>query len=390
MEDVAENIFKRDLHVHLHGCLTAKDLHELGKSRWQFRQDQLRWYANEYQRATGTIVNPHDYWHCEDGLSKLRKDYEVSLNSDDNITNDRFDFDVFQARFNLIIALLPIAPNDDEVIRLIAARDLEDQELEHREYRIFVPPRFSASDFSQYLETQSLALLNLLNEYGSIDDQPKLTLVVSLPRSQNLQSYYETLRTWQTRSQGSRLLTGIDFCGDETLGPPATLASFIHMVALENSNKKYRPLNLLLHVGEQWHKASPTQALEWVAAATALPITRLGHALILRESPTVLARSSSNIDRTSAEAISVLQQKTLNAIAEKDLTIEVCPSSNFFMTSRHSNSNKPIADAIAAQLLPLVKAKVPYVIGTDDPGLFGTTMTNESRLIREALTTIKI
>ena len=41
---------KKDLHVHLYGCLSAEDLWNIGKDSYQKRRLMLEWYAQEYQK----------------------------------------------------------------------------------------------------------------------------------------------------------------------------------------------------------------------------------------------------------------------------------------------------------------------------------------------------
>ncbi|WP_433872611.1 adenosine deaminase [Saccharopolyspora sp. CA-218241] len=64
-------------------------------------------------------------------------------------------------------------------------------------------------------------------------------------------------------------------------------------------------------------------------------------------------------------------------LGERGITLEVCPTSNL--------RTRAVAEA-AEHPLPLLRAAgVPVTLGTDDPAMFGTTLTGEYRLCHEEL-----
>ena len=87
---------EKDFHVHLHGCLDPQDLWSMGKDLWQDRQDKLAWYAQEFEKATGRKPDVASYWQDQDGQAILAQDF---------LCLEPTTFAVFQAKFNLIIAL---------------------------------------------------------------------------------------------------------------------------------------------------------------------------------------------------------------------------------------------------------------------------------------------
>ena len=123
---------KKDLHVHLYGCLSAEDLWNIGKDSYQKRRLMLEWYAQEYQKAWGVKVNPSDYWQKESGFELLREHY---------LFNKPVPFPCFQANFNLIIALCPLSVEDFSVPRLIFEKTIQTG-LEYFEPRTLIPFAF--------------------------------------------------------------------------------------------------------------------------------------------------------------------------------------------------------------------------------------------------------
>ena len=76
--------------------------------------------------------------------------------------------------------------------------------------------------------------------------------------------------------------------------------------------------------------------------------------------------------------ISAAQDEDLMAyLAENDITLDVCPSSNVALK---------VVDDLASHPLPtLVAAGVPVSIGTDDPPMFGTTLNREYAVAADLL-----
>ena len=89
---------KDELHIHLYGCLTAEDVFELGKDRWQQVPERIAWFEAEFRKAFGRPSRVGDYWRRDDGFDLLKADF---------LFVSAGPFAEFQARFNLMPALSP-------------------------------------------------------------------------------------------------------------------------------------------------------------------------------------------------------------------------------------------------------------------------------------------
>jgi len=236
-----------------------------------------------------------------------------------------------------------------------------------------------------------------------------LQLAISLPRA-------EPLRHWPIVAQTASRhpgITGIDLCGLED--EPARHAPLAAAIAAWNQQHYPRRLQFLVHVGEQLRGVQPLTALRRVWDAVAIGADRLGHALAARLDPAAwpatpvwervderrarLTWLQWQADRLDLDADSIdheiaaltnadpahqlaadpldagllldCQQVVLERLSKARRTVEVCPS-----------SNRMISGAEIAQhgIDRLNAAGVAWVVGSDDPGILGTSFAEECRL----------
>lgn len=203
----------QDLHVHLHGCLTAKDLWFLGKDVYKKNHVLLDWYAREYEKVWSRRPLYQDYWEKENGLELLTQDY---------LFLEPSHFDRFQACFNLIIALCPLKTDDFSIQEHIIRRRSEEN-LSYFEARTVFSPRFDKKDAFHYLEGLTLCLKNLNKEL-----EMKTKLVFSLPREEVfLQKQYAWLKEFIFQNKFlAEEIVGVDFAFAEEDHPPKEKKNF--------------------------------------------------------------------------------------------------------------------------------------------------------------------
>lgn len=125
--------------------------------------------------------------------------------------------------------------------------------------------------------------------------------------------------------------------GDERDGPTAAFAPWFERARAAG-------LHAAPHAGEICGPESVRQAVE------ALGAERIGHGVRAAEDPTLLAE-----------------------LSRRGVALEVCPTSNVCLN---------VCEGYAGHALPkLIAAGVPCSIGSDDPPLFNTTLTDEQLLL---------
>ncbi len=136
-------------------------------------------------------------------------------------------------------------------------------------------------------------------------------------------------------------LVGFDIAGPEVGYPPARYRSLLE--PLHGSG-----LGLTTHYGESGGPEYPKEAVE------ALGPSRLGHGLSVARDPAVI-----------------------DLVIDRGVTLEMCPWSNWL-----TGGVERVQDHPARRLLD---AGVRVTLNSDDPGLFGTDLTRDFEVARDAL-----
>ena len=263
-------MIKQDLHVHLHGCLSAEDLWNTGKDIYKNQSFMLDWYASEYAKAWGRKPDYRKYWKSESGFDLLKSDY---------IFSEANHFDRFQANFNLIVALCPITSERFDIQEKII-RNVASQGLEYFEARTLIPFRLNDSEVSSYLH-------GLCTKVRSLNEELEMEtkLVFSLFRDNGLATkHYGQIRAFiEAQPDLSQVISGIDFAFAEEGSPPKSKREFFKRFHADNQTRK--PLDLLYHVGESFGDKGMASAVRWIWEAHKMGASRLGHAIALGADP---------------------------------------------------------------------------------------------------------
>ena len=269
------------------------------------------------------------------------------------------------------------------------------------------------------------AIDGILRTFDGASGGLETRLAVSLDRA-------DPWRLWEVVQNAAlgplgHLLTGVDFCFFEEGYPPSKKREFFAAVHDFNQRHPERALAILYHVGESFEDKSLESAVRWVHEAADMGAHRLGHAISLGIDPGVygahrrtepvseridqlqydlsnadgLARHGVELDRPSLlsdlqalrtlpedhivtheydgerlEQVRRRQDHAMERIKALNAVIEVCPTSNRRIGGITDPSQHPV--------LRFMENGVPFVISSDDAGIFDVTLEQEIDWVIEA------
>ena len=411
------HVLKEELHLHLYGCLSPKDIFELGKNRYESRIPALEWYANEYETHVGRRPDWRQYWQSSSGLELISKDF---------LATELMRFPQFQARFNLMIALLPTIEHAGTVLNQIVPEQLQ-QGVTYSEFRTFVPPMLNPSEQKTYFEMLANSTFKVNSDHKN---QHTSRMILSVSRNpQIFKQQYQVLRDLQKVSKNvAEQITALDFCGVEEGHPPEQLQDVFDLIHRDNALAPEHALAILYHVGESFDDMSVLSAMRWIYISTQMGAHRIGHATaagirmgnsgrfqdgstfyepiseaqklldFLKQTvqQTVEMRPScSYLEKTYKKALlrtfgkdrlvltwnadlrhaaTDLQNWTLNHLAQNKCIVESCPTSNRIIGRIEQEADLPV--------FQFNEKKVPLIISSDDPGIFATSLGKEESICR--------
>ena len=413
-----------DLHTHLYGCIHSADFLEFLKDR------EVDWarYESNYHRVYG--VSPcitHILDRCRRGIADAGAEFDrLFVFGDDDAGN----FDRFQAKYNMLNhggvmsgfwrGELPASVVIDETcmfIHKIIARQHR-QNLGYVEHRMTLGPDGAQAQSREML----LAMLRTYAAYEDADIQARLA--ISLPREDPWPNW-ELVREAALGPLG-HLLTGVDFCYLEEGYPPKDQRQFFDAVSDFNLRHPERALAILYHVGESFNDKSLESAVRWVHEAAELGAHRLGHAIALGVDPERYGRHTRTesvaermdqlrydlrhregladfgvhvdvgiateelerlgdlpidhrvtmeYDDAKLAELRRRQEFAIGCVRELGAVIEVCPTSNRRIGGITNPEHHPVKQFIASN--------APFVVASDDPGIFGITLADEVAWVGE-------
>lgn len=404
---MTNNILSHESHLHLYGCLEAKSFWEVAEKRSKLHSARFQWFLSEFERVTGRVLHPDRWWKSDHGFFDFKQDY---------ICDQPVSFDLFQAKFNLLIALFP--PNPDDMWLPEAVFKTHAPLGGYKEYRTFLPLYLPEGERARYLKN----VLERAKSFETSAYHPRIAVSLMRKDTEAWEGYRFLRDFLASHKHLASIVTGIDFCASEQGHPPSAKRELFKQVHKDNLASGHS-LDILYHVGEMWHDISIQSAARWCVEAAMLKAHRLGHALALGMD--VSALRGGKILETSAEAIEHLawirkhlhelqefgfgpsdyqwlsakvdskshhdfvewhydddlidnttrfQDAALSMVAQLNPIIESCPTSNMRIGNLKSSEQHPIRR--------FLKHDLNVVVATDDPGIFDITLAEEEQLLK--------
>ncbi len=402
-----KNRITHDLHVHLYGCLSASDLWKLAKSK-QHDLERVHFFEKEYLQQFQQNPNLLQVIQ-QDHFDAFQKMYHLTAPC---------TFLQFQAKFNLIIALCHL-DSQQEVSHLVHQICLQHQHLKHVEYRMPIPYHLPKDTRKKLL----LTICQVFQKFHGIF-QPKLS--VSLPRDHTaFELYFEVKQLMKHFPSVQKTLVSVDFCFAEEGHPPKERQALYAKILKDNLLEPYQALAILDHVGEVFSDKSLESAIRWIHQSAMFGTHRLGHALALGMNPQQLLGKQScesvaerldqicyelqqlpdwkdwgiscdkealqkeydtlqkkqpnetilwYYDEPRLERLRLIQDFVMNEIKKLGKCVESCITSNQMLNPYTFGQQHPI--------LRFLKNEVPVVLGSDDPGLFQTSLQQEENKLK--------
>ncbi len=405
-----------ELHIHLGGSLFAADLFDLSRDHYQ----QIDWsfFVDNFAKAYGIRPDPIALFAeaiNSQSLEKLKAHYVYGA-------EDGGSFERFQAKFNMAICVYrhwwAQHGGQEEIWRRIIAHH-QKEGLRYIEYRSLAPYDHSNPvDFIEFHKRSARVI------HEACNDNFEARYLISLPRWAPSECYQLVQRLLDDNEDLISTIVGLDFCHFEEGFPPDSTRAFFQRLRRDNELRPGRALDVAYHVGEVYFDKSLESAVRWCHEAAELGAIRLGHCTALGLDPaTATTRQAEAHEREPAserlaqirydlnhrEALekfgvpidvkalekerqhfigspddeSVLraydperlenirhrQDYVLNRLAELDVVIETCPTSNLRIGA--------VPDAQAHPVHRFLASEVKLAIGADDPGIFDCTLADE-------------
>ncbi|MCZ8155256.1 MAG: adenosine deaminase [Leptospira sp.] len=405
-----------DLHNHLYGCLPAETLFRIGKEN-----PEPRWhiYVDAFEKAYGIKTQPKSFFEDYADIKKFKSLYHFK---------EKAPFLNFQAKFNLIIALIQFHEKEiREISRdVVLSHALTD--VSYAEYRLM----FSKDELPDAYYRKLIACCEGLAEgEAKAKSEGKFIearLVMSIHRDLYFERHYDWMKNWMVKDTFLRkYLVGIDFCHIEEGFPPKDKKHFFNQIIKDNKAETSTALSILYHVGESFRDKSPFSAVRWIWESAENGAHRLGHALALGISPdfflaeertelvserldqihfdlenydsilefgSYFSKEDLNVERNLLKTkvnndqitmmmdsikiryLQTFQNFIMSKIAQTNSIIECCPSSNLYIGMLENLADHPIAR--------FYDNNIKITIGSDDPGLFDTNLKREYEKAHES------
>ena len=405
-----------ELHVHIGGCLSAEHLFELGREHYK----NIDWtqYKNSFLKAYGYTPDPVQVFSqaiTDKNHRILQPFYTIN-------EKDSGYFNRFQAKYDFGLCIFRYwwhtLGRVNELLNHIFSQH-QNEGIRYIEYRALAPHDENASeDLIDFHETIVKAIRDACNQNF------QARYIVSLPRNSSLECY-NIIKEWLKLKPDLRpYIVGFDFCHFEEGFPPSKTQDFFSQLHEDNTNDPENYFSVTYHVGEIFFDKSLESSIRWCHEVAELGAVRLGHCIALGLDPNVSVKRTPdahlfetiseridqiqydikycdglkdwgieiNIQKLEKELkrlkklpserrikrfyskkrlieVRIRQDFVLSQLKKLDVVIEVCPTSNFLLGCIPDPSVHPIHR--------FIESGVSLTIGSDDPGLFGRSLSEE-------------
>ncbi len=395
-----------ELHSHLYGAIPADILYDIGK-----RNINPRWniYTDVYEKIFNKKIDSNTFFKTYDTLDKFKELYYFS---------NKAPFEVFQCKFNLIIALSTFNPDEIKFISKHVLCESSKKGVSYSEFRIMYNPFATEKDYYE----KTLAACSGLSE-GELAYNVKGRLVVSLHRHSGFEDQYEWLKkAMKSNELISKYLVGIDFCNTEEGFPPKFKKDFFKKILLDNQMDSTQSLAILYHVGESFQDKSHLSACRWILESSEYGAHRLGHCIAMGEAlnkyigtermelieeyidtnefilnhydeisefgkisdydnirinlekskTSSLKQIPIKYDEPFVENLDTFRKYVIHKLIKNRSVVESCPSSNLLIGMIDTYENLPIK--------AFSESNLRLTISADDPGIFNIDLQGEYKI----------
>ncbi len=243
------------------------------------------------------------------------------------VQNDPPGFENFLSKFDLFRGFYSVI-NSVENIAFTAVKEAAEDGVKYLELR-YSPTHFSSN--GRFSESEVIECIQGAIDRASSRFDIIVTPILTISRDYGVDLAEQTLGLIEKMPKG--FVYGLDIAGDEVKNSAKPFADLF-------DRAKKSGLGLTIHAGEACGAANVREAVVDFHA------DRIGHGIS-----------------------SVEDESVMKLLCEKNIMLEVCPTSNFYTGVVPSIKNHPIKK--------LMETGVPVSLNTDDPAILATTLTDE-------------
>ncbi len=348
-----------DLHAHLTGSITGEGLFSLIYNSGVFKTERER--INSLTSPIGIRLGDAISENVVSAKRKFSKLYVCRPNGTQR-------FDEIMQRFVLISYILGLDKSMLKTVGEIVAKGMENAGTNYVEWRI--DPFSSTKNQTAEEGAEKLREFHDGLKKSSLD----FRFIIGLAKHRYKNGSGVDVKKIDFAAEQTRKL--LDECDDlPIVGLDAVNKEDVAIRDLKpffDLSKSYN-LGLSPHVGE-CTSDSLEENMETVTDALALGANRLGHAIVSYMPLDVyIGKKDAHgrvYDKSRIEVLTRKQEKLLEEIKDSEVPIEVCPTSNIVAhLGLKSIKNHPIDR--------LLDIGIPFVLCTDDYGIFGSPLKNE-------------